>query len=73
LATALRDPRIEARAAHPDILFVAMSSPRKEQWLGRFGESLAVPLVMGVGGAIDTVAGITRRAPIAWQQLGNDS
>jgi N-acetylglucosaminyldiphosphoundecaprenol N-acetyl-beta-D-mannosaminyltransferase len=64
------DIAAEIRAAHPDILFVAMSSPRKEQWLGRFGESLAVPLVMGVGGAIDIVAGITRRAPRVWQQLG---
>jgi len=47
-----------------------MSSPRKEQWLGRFGESLGVPLVMGVGGAIDIVAGVTRRAPQLWQHLG---
>jgi N-acetylglucosaminyldiphosphoundecaprenol N-acetyl-beta-D-mannosaminyltransferase len=60
----------EIRAAHPDILFVAMSSPRKEQWLGRFGESLGVPLVMGVGGSIDIIAGITRRAPQLWQRLG---
>jgi N-acetylglucosaminyldiphosphoundecaprenol N-acetyl-beta-D-mannosaminyltransferase len=60
----------EIRAAQPDILFVAISSPRKEQWLGCFGESLGVPLVMGVGGAIDILAGITRRAPRLWQQLG---
>jgi N-acetylglucosaminyldiphosphoundecaprenol N-acetyl-beta-D-mannosaminyltransferase len=60
----------EVRASRPDILFVAMSSPRKEQWLGRFGESLGVPLVMGVGGAIDIVAGVTRRAPELWQRLG---
>lgn len=60
----------EIRAAQPDILFVAMSSPRKEQWLGRFGESLGVPLVMGVGGSIDIIAGITRRAPALWQRLG---
>jgi N-acetylglucosaminyldiphosphoundecaprenol N-acetyl-beta-D-mannosaminyltransferase len=60
----------EVRASQPDILFVAMSSPRKEQWLGRFGESLGVPLVMGVGGAIDIVAGVTRRAPELWQRLG---
>jgi len=64
------DIAAEIRAAQPDILFVAMSSPRKEQWLGRFGESLGVPLVMGVGGSIDILAGITRRAPQLWQQLG---
>jgi N-acetylglucosaminyldiphosphoundecaprenol N-acetyl-beta-D-mannosaminyltransferase len=52
------------------ILFVAMSSPRKEYWLGRYGPTLNVPLVMGVGGSIDIVAGVTRRAPRSWQQLG---
>lgn len=60
----------EIRASHADILFVAMSSPRKEQWLGQFGEALGVSLVMGVGGSIDIVAGITRRAPLGWQRLG---
>jgi len=64
------DIAAKVRAARADILFVAMSSPRKEQWLGRFGESLGVPLVMGVGGAIDILAGITRRAPRLWQRAG---
>ena len=65
-------PEIAAqiRASRADILFVAMSSPRKEQWLGEFGEVLGVSLVMGVGGSIDIVAGITRRAPVLWQRLG---
>jgi exopolysaccharide biosynthesis WecB/TagA/CpsF family protein len=44
--------------------------PRKEHWLGEYGPGLNVPFVMGVGGAIDIVAGITRRAPRAWQHLG---
>lgn len=61
---------VEIRAAKPQILFVAMSSPRKEHWLGEYGPSLGVPLVMGVGGAIDIVAGVTRRAPLTWQRLG---
>jgi len=52
------------------ILFVAMSSPRKEHWLGKYGPDLNVPFVMGVGGSIDVVAGVTRRAPRAWQRLG---
>jgi N-acetylglucosaminyldiphosphoundecaprenol N-acetyl-beta-D-mannosaminyltransferase len=60
----------EIRRAGADILFVAMSSPRKEFWLGEYGPGLGVPLVMGVGGAIDVVAGITRRAPLLMQRLG---
>jgi N-acetylglucosaminyldiphosphoundecaprenol N-acetyl-beta-D-mannosaminyltransferase len=58
------------RAARPDLLFVAMSTPRKEYFLGRWGPALDVPFSMGVGGAIDVVAGVTRRAPRALQRLG---
>lgn len=60
----------EVARAQPDILFVAMSSPRKEYWLGRYGAELGVPFVMGVGGAIDVVANVTRRAPALVQRLG---
>jgi N-acetylglucosaminyldiphosphoundecaprenol N-acetyl-beta-D-mannosaminyltransferase len=60
----------EVRAAGPDILFVAISSPRKEYWLGRYGRTIDVPFVMGVGGAIDVVAGVTQRAPLLLQRLG---
>ena len=58
------------RAADPDILFVAMGSPRKELFLGRYGRGLGVPFVMGVGGSVDVIAGKTRRAPRVMQQAG---
>jgi N-acetylglucosaminyldiphosphoundecaprenol N-acetyl-beta-D-mannosaminyltransferase len=58
------------RDAHPDILFVAISSPRKEYWLAEHGPSLDVPFAMGVGGAIDVVAGVTARAPRWMQRSG---
>jgi N-acetylglucosaminyldiphosphoundecaprenol N-acetyl-beta-D-mannosaminyltransferase len=58
------------RAARPDLLFVAMSTPRKEYFLGRWGRATDVPFSMGVGGAIDVVAGATRRAPRVLQRLG---
>jgi N-acetylglucosaminyldiphosphoundecaprenol N-acetyl-beta-D-mannosaminyltransferase len=60
----------EIRASRADILFVAMSSPRKEYFLGEHGPDLGAPFVMGVGGSIDVIAGITRRAPVVWQRLG---
>ncbi len=63
VAAAIRDAR-------PDMLFVAISSPRKEYFLGTHGPSLGVPFAMGVGGAIDVVAGATRRAPAWMQKLG---
>jgi N-acetylglucosaminyldiphosphoundecaprenol N-acetyl-beta-D-mannosaminyltransferase len=55
------------RAARPDLLFVAMSSPRKEYWLGKHARELGVPFSMGVGGALDVEAGLVRRAP-GWMQ-----
>jgi N-acetylglucosaminyldiphosphoundecaprenol N-acetyl-beta-D-mannosaminyltransferase len=58
------------RATEPDMLFVAMSSPRKEYFLGSHGRRIGAPFVMGVGGSIDVVAGVTRRAPLRWQRLG---
>jgi N-acetylglucosaminyldiphosphoundecaprenol N-acetyl-beta-D-mannosaminyltransferase len=60
----------QIRASRADLLFVAMSSPRKEYFLGRWGETLDVPFSMGVGGAIDVLAGVTRRAPRRLQMLG---
>lgn len=60
----------EIRASGADILFVAMSSPRKEYFLGERGAELGVPFAMGVGGSIDVIAGVTRRAPRVLQRAG---
>jgi N-acetylglucosaminyldiphosphoundecaprenol N-acetyl-beta-D-mannosaminyltransferase len=58
------------RRAKPDVLFVAMSSPHKEQFIGEWREEMNVPFCMGVGGSIDVLAGVTRRAPERLQRLG---
>jgi N-acetylglucosaminyldiphosphoundecaprenol N-acetyl-beta-D-mannosaminyltransferase len=65
-------PEICARikAVTPDVLFVAMSSPRKEYWLAEHGRALGVPVIMGVGGALDVTAGDVTRAPSRLQALG---
>jgi N-acetylglucosaminyldiphosphoundecaprenol N-acetyl-beta-D-mannosaminyltransferase len=60
----------EVAAHRPDIVFVAMPSPRKEYWLGGYGRRLGAPFVMGVGGSVDVLAGEIRRAPPALQRLG---
>jgi N-acetylglucosaminyldiphosphoundecaprenol N-acetyl-beta-D-mannosaminyltransferase len=60
----------EIRAAHSDLLFVAMPTPRKEYFIGRWGAELGVAFSMGVGGAIDVIAGVTRRAPRWMQRMG---
>lgn len=58
------------REANPDMLFVAMPSPKKEYWLAEHLEALGVPFVMGVGGGIDVIAGEARRAPKFIQRSG---
>jgi N-acetylglucosaminyldiphosphoundecaprenol N-acetyl-beta-D-mannosaminyltransferase len=60
----------QIRRAHAQLLFVAMSSPRKELFLREYGRDLDVPFAMGVGGAVDVLAGRTRRAPLLWQRAG---
>jgi len=51
----------------PDLLFVGLPTPRKEQFLHRHLDSLGVPLAVGVGGSFDVVAGEVTRAP-RWMQ-----
>ncbi|MCC7462074.1 MAG: WecB/TagA/CpsF family glycosyltransferase [Gammaproteobacteria bacterium] len=57
-------------ATHPDILLVAMTSPKKEKFMARWGERLGVPVCHGVGGSFDVLAGKVERAPPSWQRLG---
>jgi N-acetylglucosaminyldiphosphoundecaprenol N-acetyl-beta-D-mannosaminyltransferase len=55
---------IGSRAPH--LLFVGMPSPL-ETWCERNRQRLDVPLIMGVGGSFDVLAGCVRRAP-RWMQ-----
>lgn len=53
-----------------DMLFLGMTSPKKEIFLGTYGTSLGVPVLHGVGGSFDVLAGLTSRAPLRWQRYG---
>jgi N-acetylglucosaminyldiphosphoundecaprenol N-acetyl-beta-D-mannosaminyltransferase len=59
---------IRASAAH--MLFVGMPSPFKETWCERHRQRLNVPVIMGVGGSFDVLAGFIKRAPHWVQSLG---
>jgi len=53
------------------ILFVAISSPTKENFLYENRETLkSVNFIMGVGGSFDVVAGKVKRAPLWMQNAG---
>ena len=56
--------------ANPDILLVAITSPKKEQFLARWSDRIQVPICHGVGGSFDVYAGKVKRAPLAWQRSG---
>ncbi len=57
-------------AVRPDMLFLGITSPKKEIFLSRFGDDLGVPVLHGVGGSFDILAGLTQRAPMSWQRAG---
>lgn len=60
----------QVRRATPDLLFVAYGVPSEEEWIARHRERLGVPVMVGVGGAFDFVAGIARRAPPWMRRAG---
>lgn len=58
------------RASSADLLFVAMSPPKKELFLKQWSRHMGVPVCHGVGGSLDVFAGLTRRAPCWMQRCG---
>ena len=60
----------EIAATRPDILFVAISSPKKEAFLARYQAAMKVPFAMGVGGTFDVAVGLVKRAPVWMQKAG---
>ncbi len=51
------------RSCRPDVLFVGMGTPKQEYWMGAYGRTLGVPVVVGVGGTLDVLAGIKLNCP----------
>jgi N-acetylglucosaminyldiphosphoundecaprenol N-acetyl-beta-D-mannosaminyltransferase len=52
------------------LLFVAITSPLKENFINRWKKELNVNYVMGVGGTFDILSGKINRAPIWMQKNG---
>ncbi|SFD06617.1 WecB/TagA/CpsF family glycosyltransferase [Massilia yuzhufengensis] len=60
----------QVRASRADLLFVAISSPKKEQFLGKYQARMRIPFAMGVGGTFDVAIGRVKRAPVWMQKSG---
>jgi N-acetylglucosaminyldiphosphoundecaprenol N-acetyl-beta-D-mannosaminyltransferase len=59
---------IAASGAH--LLFLGMTSPKKENFVAEYGERTGAKVVHGVGGSFDVLAGVVKRAPESWQRAG---
>ena len=61
---------LQIRDSRADVLFVAITSPKKERFMRKWNATMNVPVVHGVGGSFDVVASKVKRAPQLWQTLG---
>jgi N-acetylglucosaminyldiphosphoundecaprenol N-acetyl-beta-D-mannosaminyltransferase len=57
-------------AAAPDIVWVGLSTPKQEEWMGAHRKALSAPVLIGIGAAFDFVSGIKRQAPRWVQRSG---
>ena len=53
----------EINQAQPDVLMVAMGSPKQEYWISENFSEIHVPVSMGIGGSFDVLAGIKNDTP----------
>ena len=71
--TAADEPEIARQIAESgaQLLFVAITSPKKEIFLFKYKDILKrINFTMGVGGTFDIIAGLTKRAPKWLQNIG---
>ena len=59
----------EIHAAKPNIIFIGFGNPKQEIWIHRHKDQLPPSVVIGIGGALDMIAGKLRRAPRWLQSL----
>ena len=57
-------------SANPDLILVALGSPKQEFFIHNIKEKLPNSTLIGLGGSFDVWAGVVERAPIIYQKLG---
>jgi N-acetylglucosaminyldiphosphoundecaprenol N-acetyl-beta-D-mannosaminyltransferase len=60
----------EVRNSKAKILFLALGSPRKEEWIYKYKTCLNIPVCMGVGGSFDVLAGEKKIEPLWIRNIG---
>lgn len=57
-------------ATKPDLVLVALGSPKQEFFINKLKKSLPKSVMIGLGGSFDVWAGAVERAPEIYQKLG---
>ncbi|MCM1338260.1 MAG: WecB/TagA/CpsF family glycosyltransferase [Muribaculaceae bacterium] len=60
----------ELAALSPDLVLVALGSPKQEMFNAKLKQRLPKALLIGLGGSFDVWAGVVERAPVIWQKFG---
>lgn len=55
--------------AQPDLLLVCLGAPKQEYFMAELGPQTGAKVAIGLGGALDVLAGQVERAPERWQRL----
>lgn len=61
---------LKVKAAHPDIFWVGLSTPKQEKFMAEYMPKLDATLMIGVGAAFDFLSGRVRQAPRWMQRSG---
>lgn len=56
--------------ANPDLVLVALGSPKQEYFINELKQKLPNSVTIGLGGSFDVWAGVVERAPKIYQKLG---
>lgn len=56
--------------ARPDILWVSLTAPKQDYWIHELFEQLDTRIAIGIGGALEVLAGTIQRAPVWMQKAG---
>jgi len=56
--------------AKPDLVFVALGSPKQEHWISKVLNDVSASVLMGVGGSFDVISQQKERAPEGFRRFG---
>ena len=60
----------EVKSKNPELVLVALGSPKQEEFIYKLKKDLPKSLMIGVGGSFDVWSGEVERAPEIFQKLG---